>query len=203
MAIRPSLSAIAGTPSGDTARTTGTTLAIKPAPSFRFYVSEAEVQLVGGKPLLLPIAVPVVTGAQNVPDNGDPAMLDAYQMSTLRRTVVPLDFECLAWGKKVTGYRCALEIGRDATGQPITHYHDVWHRYLQAGPHVIAEFDREGWLDFCRRCQALVPEIHPITVSAERERLGQLANDHQRMGHASPAAAHEAEVLRQAAAPAA
>jgi len=169
-------------------------LPIRRRPPFQYWLDRTLIRPDGET--YLPIKVSVTPGVLGVPDSGASDVLEAGQRNRLGREPIPLDMEVTAWGETREGYLCPLKVGEDAKGRPLIHHHDVWTRYLQVGSQVVTEFDGDGWADFCQRVTKLAgAPPHKAIVEAEQVRLAQLADDHRRMGHVSPAAEAEADKI--------
>ncbi len=165
---------------------------------FLIYVDRGRVKLIEGEFRYNPVKVPIEAGAQGVTDRDDSSMR-GYQETKLKRIPVPLDFEVIAWGERVGGYMIEKDIGRDALGKQLWHYHDVWTRYEMIGNSMIVEFDHEGWADFCRRVEALVGQPpHAQIARMEAKRMTRAARTQRRISDRSPVAKQTAERIEAA-----
>lgn len=163
---------------------------------FRFWVDPRRIHIVKGKAYFLPAAVTTEPGLQGVQDASRVSIMDAYQQDDLGRTIVPMDFEVTAWGKKVKGYVVRRYLGTDLAGKKLYHYHDVWTRFRKVGAILERDFDREGWIAFCRSVESLVggpPDR--IIVEAQRVRVQNVAASLRRSAHRSPGAEANANAL--------
>lgn len=161
-------------------------------PPFQLWVAPDRVVWVDGECFYQPFAVPIDPGVQNVPMSGVPDTMHGYQRR-MDRVMVPMDFECTAWGEKRKGY-VQIEVGRDRNGKELLHHRDCWTRYRTLGGTRRAEFDADGWHDLRKRVESI---IHPETgqpigppsemaAELERQRLIQSAAAHQRLAPSSP-----------------
>lgn len=162
---------------------------------FKMYVDPLVVWFHEGECLYRPIEVPVGAGLNNTAVDGDHTHVDALQKK-LGRTEIPGDVAVVAWGEKERGYLAELDIGADANGKPMKHYHSVFTRYVPRGRLLVPEFDRAGWIAFCRDLKKLMggpPDKQ--TADGERHRVRAQIDVHRRIAHASPSSAASMEVL--------
>jgi hypothetical protein len=165
---------------------------------FLIYVDPLCVRLLDGEFHYLPIEVPFAPGRQGVTDK-DTGPMKTYQEDKLKRTLVPMNFEVIAWDEKVNGYMVAKDIGRDRAGKQLTHYHNVWTRYVEIGNSLQPEFDHDGWDDFCKRCTELMGgPPHQRVSDMERRRLQRQAESHRRLGAKVPGSDARAERIEKA-----
>lgn len=166
---------------------------------FRFWVAPERVRYHSGVCRYNPVEVAVVPGIHNVPESGDPTTIDGLQENRHGRTMVPMDFELVAWGQKSKGYMCELEVGTDAMGKVLLHYHNIWIRYEKLGSTVVRTFDGDGWADFCIRVEKLMGgPPHQAIQDAERSRLMAMAEQHRRSSHVSPGGMANAAMIEAA-----
>jgi hypothetical protein len=170
-------------------------LKIDPEPMGSFFFDPAFASLESGEALPLPFLVRVRPGRFGTPANGDSTNTYAYQLRN-GKTQVPLDFECEAWGEKVTGYMTRTKVAETHDGKDVWHYHDVWTRYAVLGSTVVPEIDYDGWLKFRRDIRdRMIGKLHPSTEQAA-EAKAQSIIDTLRTSN-SPAGIREAERIEK------
>ena len=160
------------------------TVVLPPKPPFLFFASASEVELLRGKVYLQPQKVRLEPGAM-VNSKGDISKLLAYQ-TKIGRVLVDGDIVVTAWGQQVKGYLHRIQVGKDAGGHPVYHYHDPWTRYIRVGSETKMEFDQAGYTLF--RLQLLkvlgIDEVHPAIAGPI------LSNKKTELARAMQAATH-------------